>query len=63
MLQNLQPKVAIVILNYNTKPLLARFLPAVEATSYQNKEIWVVDNASKDGSAKFVMTIFRTLIF
>ncbi len=58
-MENLQPKVAVVILNYNTKPLLERFLPSVTATEYANKEIWVVDNASKDGSAQFVYDNFE----
>ena len=45
-MNSVQPKVAIVILNYNTRPLLERFLPSVVATEYVNKEVWVVDNAS-----------------
>ena len=51
---NFQPKVAIVILNYNTRSLLERFLDGVLATSYGNKEIWVVDNASTDDSVAYV---------
>jgi GT2 family glycosyltransferase len=58
MLGAFQPKVAIVILNYNTKSLLERFLPNVLATEYGNKEIWVVDNASTDESAKYVFEHF-----
>lgn len=54
----LQPKVAVVILNYNTQSLLERFLPGVLATRYKNKEIWVVDNASSDNSAEYVRTHF-----
>lgn len=57
-MKNLQPKVAIVILNYNTKALLERFLPGVLATEYANKEVWVVDNASSDESAKYVYESF-----
>ncbi len=48
------PKVAIVILNYNTRSLLERFLGGVLATSYVNKEVWVVDNASTDDSVAYL---------
>ena len=58
MLDQLQPKVAIVILNYNTRSLLERFLPSVLATNYGNKEVWVVDNASHDDSVQFVKDNF-----
>ena len=54
MLSSLQPKVAIVILNYNTCSLLERFLDGVLATSYGNKEVWVVDNASTDDSVAYL---------
>jgi GT2 family glycosyltransferase len=54
MLSSLQPKVAIVILNYNTRSLLERFLDGVLATSYGNKEVWVVDNASTDDSVAYI---------
>jgi GT2 family glycosyltransferase len=60
MLESLQPKVAIVILNYNTRPLLERFLPIVLATEYENKEVWLVDNASTDDSVSFCKTHFAT---
>lgn len=53
-MKDLQPKVAIVILNYNTRPLLERFLDGVLATEYANKEVWVVDNASTDDSVAYV---------
>ena len=58
-MKSLQPKVAIVILNYNTRALLERFLPSVLATDYSNKEVWVVDNQSSDDSAKFVYEHFN----
>lgn len=53
-MKSLQPKVAIVILNYNTRALLERFLDGVLATEYANKEVWVVDNASTDDSVAYV---------
>lgn len=58
-MKSLEPKVAVVILNYNTRALLERFLPSVLATDYSNKEVWVVDNQSSDDSAKFVYEHFN----
>ena len=48
------PKVAIVILNWNGQNYLAKFLPSVLATAYDNKEIIVADNGSADGSVPFL---------
>ncbi|MBS1576685.1 MAG: glycosyltransferase family 2 protein [Bacteroidetes bacterium] len=44
------PKVAIVILNWNGRHYLQQFLPSVLATTYQDKEVIVADNASTDDS-------------
>lgn len=44
------PSVAILILNWNTSHYLQRFLPAVINTTYPDKEIYVIDNASTDDS-------------
>lgn len=49
--------IAIVILNWNGRDLLARFLPSVLAHSPQGI-VYVVDNASTDGSPDFVRTHF-----
>lgn len=48
------PLVAIVILNYNGKGYLQKFLPVVLASTYANKKIVVADNASADDSVSFV---------
>lgn len=53
-----QPEVAIVILNYNGKKYLERFLPVVLASTYANKRIIVADNASADDSLAFVAAHF-----
>jgi GT2 family glycosyltransferase len=45
-----QPPVAIVILNYNGRHHLEKFLPSVIASTYSNKRIIVADNASTDDS-------------
>nr|WP_299385398.1 glycosyltransferase family 2 protein [Allomuricauda sp.] len=45
--------IAVVILNWNGKSLLEKFLPSVVAHS-QGARIYVVDNASQDGSVLFL---------
>jgi hypothetical protein len=45
-----QPLVSIVILNYNGRHYLEKFLPSVIASTYANKKIIVADNASTDDS-------------
>lgn len=48
------PSVAIVILNWNGKAFLEKFLPYVLNTTYTNKRIIVADNASTDDSLVFL---------
>jgi GT2 family glycosyltransferase len=50
----MNPSVAIVILNYNTRWQLQEFLPGVLATDYDNFSVVVADNGSRDGSADWV---------
>ena len=50
--------VAVVILNYNTKHFLEKFLPSVLASQYSNYTVYVVDNASSDQSVEFVKLNF-----
>ncbi len=52
------PSVAVVILNYNGEKLLGSYLPSVLKTSYPNCNIYVADNASKDGSVAFMRKNF-----
>ncbi len=47
------PTVAVVILNYNGKHHLERFLPSVVQSS-ENADIWIADNGSTDDSILFV---------
>ena len=49
--------VAIVILNFNGKDFLAKFLPKVIETSPEGK-IYVADNGSSDDSVSFLQTHF-----
>ncbi|SMO44734.1 glycosyltransferase family 2 protein [Solitalea koreensis] len=55
------PKVAVVILNWNGKKYLEKFLPSVTASTYQNLEIIVGDNASSDDSVEFVQNTYPTV--
>ena len=54
----MQPKVSIVILNWNGRKFLEQFLPSVVASTYINKEIIVADNASSDDSVLFLQQHF-----
>lgn len=47
------PSVAVVILNWNGKDFLERFLPSVCASTYSNLKIILADNASTDDSVRF----------
>ncbi|HEU4472998.1 MAG TPA: glycosyltransferase family 2 protein [Flavisolibacter sp.] len=48
------PSVAIVILNWNGRSYLEKFLPSITATVYSNLSIVVADNASTDDSVDFL---------
>lgn len=52
------PLVAIVILNYNGKNFLEKFLPSVIASTYSNKKVIVADNGSTDDSVSFLTEKF-----
>src|SRR6188472_3382259 len=52
------PLVSIVILNWNGKAFLEKFLPSVIASTYANKRVIVADNASTDGSILFLQQAF-----
>jgi len=48
------PEVATVILNYNGRNLLERFLPHFKSSRYDREKLYVADNASTDGSVRFL---------
>ncbi len=50
--------VAVVILNWNGKHFLEKYLSGVVASTYQNKKIIVADNASTDDSIIFLKQYF-----
>lgn len=61
-------KTAIVILNWNTREFLERFLPTLTASvkGVAGAEVIVADNASDDGSVEFMRRAFpdvRTIVF
>ena len=55
----MNPKVAVVVLNYNTQALLEKYLGDILASDYDNMDVWVVDNASKDDSVSFLKSQFQ----
>jgi GT2 family glycosyltransferase len=48
------PKVAVIVINYNGVRWLSRCLSSVATTTYRNYQVYLVDNASVDGSVEFV---------
>ncbi len=48
------PKVGVIILNWNGKEILEKCLDSLKKTDYDNMHILVVDNASTDGSVEMV---------
>jgi GT2 family glycosyltransferase len=52
------PNVAIVILNWNGRAYLERFLPSVTASTYPNFNVYVVDNASTDNSVEYLQKYY-----
>jgi GT2 family glycosyltransferase len=55
------PKVALLVLNYNGIKWLPRCLSSVAKTKYGNYEIYLIDNASTDGSIEFVHRNFPSV--
>lgn len=49
-----QGTVTVIILSWNSKPHLGACLDSVRAQTYPNKEVLVIENGSRDGSAEFV---------
>lgn len=56
------PKVAIVILNWNGKNFLEKFLPYIIKHSPDYARVYVADNASSDGSLEFLSQNFPAVI-
>ncbi|MGV3762455.1 glycosyltransferase family 2 protein [Parapedobacter sp.] len=58
---NHYPKVAVVILNWNGRFFLEKFLPSVYNSDYPNIEFIVGDNGSTDSSVEFVHTVYPNI--
>lgn len=56
------PTVAVVILNWNGKKFLERFLPSVMQTTYAAVKIVVADNASTDDSIAFLRQYYPSVL-
>jgi GT2 family glycosyltransferase len=56
-----KPTIAIVILNWNGRSYLERFLPSVIASTYAPKEVIVADNASTDDSVRYLRETYPQL--
>ncbi len=57
----MNPRVAIVSLNYNGKGLLEKYLPSLQRAVKYSKfscELWVLDNCSSDGSTELIKQKF-----
>jgi GT2 family glycosyltransferase len=53
-----RPVVALVLVNWNGQKWLEHFLPALFQTAYQSFNVYVVDNASTDGSLEYLAKHF-----
>ena len=53
-----EPKVVVVVLNWNLKDDLAECLASLDRATCPNRQVVVVDNASDDGSAEMVRSRF-----
>lgn len=49
-----KPKVAVIILNYNGKQFLDDCLSSLKRQSFKDYQVWVLDNASSDGSVDYI---------
>jgi len=58
---NQSPSVALVILNWNGKRFLEKFLPSVLKSGYENLVIIVADNASTDDSIEFLKVTYPSV--
>lgn len=52
------PKIHLIVLNWNDKELSRKCLSSIEKVSYSNYEVLIVDNNSEDGSVEFLKQHF-----
>lgn len=53
-MKHANPNVAVVILSWNGKEYLKKYLPSILQSSYSNYKIYVADNASTDGTVAWL---------
>jgi len=58
-----EPKIAIIIINWNTYQLTFNCLKSLKACTYNNKTIFFVDNGSEDGSGDKIALEFPDINF
>ncbi|MCA9313746.1 glycosyltransferase family 2 protein [Candidatus Saccharibacteria bacterium] len=51
---NKQPKVAYLVICWNNRDIIDECLHALKEQTYESTDIYVIDNASKDGSADYI---------
>lgn len=56
-----RPKVSVIIVSWNARPLLERCLPSVVATEYTDMEIVLADNGSTDDSVEWVQANYPSV--
>ena len=61
MKNELEPLVSVIILNYNAGKLLSECIESVLETDYENFEVIIVDNASKDNSVNICKEKFNSV--
>ena len=52
-----KPLVSVLVTTFNRKKLLERCLSKILSQTYKNIEVFVIDDASTDGTDKFMNTI------
>lgn len=52
------PRFSVVVLNWNERELLRACLQSIAAQTFDDYDLWVVDNGSQDGSAEMVAADF-----
>jgi GT2 family glycosyltransferase len=54
-------KVSVVIINFNGRKYLEKFLPSILASTYAGMELIVADNASTDDSLEFMQSVYPAI--
>lgn len=63
ILKREQPALSVIIVSYNTADLIGNCLKSVLATDNLTRDVFVVDNASTDGSQAFIQDNFPSVHF